>query len=117
MKCDKCPCSKVHLIIAQLCSTYICSKKIDFCNTQSFHACKSVPKIRGYHCTICAVMKQECAVTKCKLCSITCKVTGKSCHDKHNTHICTHMLITQHLGNRYKSKKARNCFAVTYTVD
>ena len=96
----KCPCSKVHLIIAKLCSVYIARQLINV--ILSFHACKSMPKIRGYHCTICAVIKQECAVTKCKLCSNICKVTGKSCHDKHNTHTYAHTLTTQHLGNKYK---------------
>ena len=102
VKFDKCPCSKVYLIIAKLCSAHIARQLIYL--ILSFHACKSIPKIRDYHWTIRAVIKQECAVTKCKLCSIICKVTGKSCHNKHNT------LTAQHLGNKYKSKKTRNLF-------
>ena len=102
VKCDKCPCSKVHLIIAQLCSAYIARQLINV--ILSFHACKSMPKIRGYHYTICAVIKQECAVTKCKLCSNICKVTWKSCHDMHT---CSQHNI---LAINIKCKKTRNLF-------
>ena len=102
VKCDKCSCSKVHLIIAQLCSAYIARQL--FYVILSFHACKSMTKIRGYHCTICAVIKQECAVTKCKLSSIICKVTGKCYHDMHTR--------SQHniLAINIKCKKTRNLF-------
>ena len=72
-----------------------------------------MPKISGYHCKICAGIKQECAVTKCKLCSSICNFTGKSCHDNTiHTHVHTH---SQHniLAINIKSKQG-TCSAVMY---
>ena len=64
-----------------------------------------MPKIRGYHCTICAVIKQECAVTKCKLCNIICKVTETVIMIQHN-------ILAINI-----RRKQGTCFAVMYMFE